>query len=215
MGHFGAKKQPDNNTSEEINSKEKVQPMRDQWSNLAFYDTNLNKTLIQLTYDPTSEMHRFNESAEKLLRNNTRSHSYTMLIFDVNLLGTAQNSCSLSAFRDLISYIGSMLKNYVPEPNLFCQINSNNFAILMKDSKAVDVALLAISLTEEANQFLPGSMVKLTFGSCLADRRQVDIAALCRQAIYAKSTITDQNHQILADYNELESCKNVIGTKAK
>ncbi|MDF2510524.1 MAG: hypothetical protein K0S04_390 [Herbinix sp.] len=182
MGHFGTKKQPDFNTSEEIILK---------------------------------EMHRFTDSAEELLNSNTQKHSYTMLIFDVTLLGGASESCSLSAFRDLISYIGSMLKNYVPEPNLFCQINSNTFAILMKDCKAVDVALLAISLTEEANQFHPGSMVKLTFGSCLADRRKIDIIALCRQAYYAKNTITDQNHQILADYNELESYNNKFGATTK
>ncbi len=155
-------------------------------------------------------LHQFTDCAENLLRNNSRNHSYTMLIFDVNLLSGTQESCSLSAFQDLITYIGSMLKNYVPEPNLFCQINSNNFAILMQDSKAVDVALLAISLTEEANQFHPGSMVKLTFGSCLADSKKIDIAALFRQAIYAKNTITEQNHQILAVYNELENFKNKI-----
>jgi hypothetical protein len=58
-------------------------------------------------------------------------------------------------------------------------------------------------------------MVKLTFGSCLADRRKIDIIALCRQAYYAKNTITDQNHQILADYNELESYNNKFGATTK
>ncbi len=149
----------------------------------------------------------FTNSAEKLLRSNTQDHSYTMLIFDVNLLGGTQETCCLSDFRALIRYIGSRLTNYVSEPSLFCPINANTYAILMRDIKAVDVALLAISLTEEANQFLPGYMVKLTFGTCLADHCKTDIAALLRQAYYAKSTIKDQNHQILADFNELENYK--------
>lgn len=166
----------------------------------------------QLDFNTSEDrkLQQFTDSAKKLLSSNSTDHSYTMLIFDVNLLSQTQEACSISAFRDLISNIGSMLKNYVPKPHLFCQINSNTFAILMKDIKAVDVALLAISLTEEANQFHPDSMVKLTFGSCLANHKMLDIAALFRQAIYAKNTIMEQNHQILADYNELESCKNVI-----
>ncbi|HHV12738.1 MAG TPA: hypothetical protein GXX75_20915 [Clostridiales bacterium] len=207
MKHLDTEKQPEFHITDDLASNENISPILGAWSNLTSRGSHPTKTLLPVPKTHASGMHHFTVSAQKLLHKGSRRHTYTMIIFDVTLLGGASEACNLYVFRDLVAYVDTVLKKYIAKPDLFCQMNHNTFAILVENYKSVDIALLAISLMEEANQFDPGLKVKLTFGTCLSNQPDIDITALYRQAFYAKSTIKDQNHHILADYNELESNK--------
>ncbi len=207
MKHLDTETQLTFNITNDLTSNETISPILEPWSNLTSYNHPPVKTLLPVPKTHAPGMHHFTVSAQKLLYNGNRQHTYTMIIFDVTMLGETSEACSLYAFRYLITYVDTVLKKYIAKPDLFCQMNHNTFAILVENYKSVDIALLAISLMEEASQFDPDLKVKLTFGTCLSNQPDTDITALYRQAFYAKNTIKDQNHHILADYNEIESNK--------
>ncbi|MHB8132352.1 MAG: GGDEF domain-containing protein [Mobilitalea sp.] len=174
-----------------------------KWSNFTFYDTNLNKTIIHVPNTNFSGMYHFTVTAERLMKNNLQNNSYTMIVFDINLLSDIKDAYDHAIFNALIHHVLTTLQTNILKPNLFCRINDDNFAIFVENYKAIDIALFVINLKEEISSYNPELTIKLTFGICPVDNPKIDIPSLCKLAFYAKSTLIGQSVRFLANYDEL------------
>jgi GGDEF domain-containing protein len=201
MKHLGTNGKLELHTSNELTTDNNN--IIDKCSILTFYDTNLNKTSIHVSNPNFPEMNHFTTSAERLLNNNPQNYSYTMIVFDINLLSKINETYNHVIYNALIKHVFATLQANIQEPNLFCQINDDNFAIFVENYKAIDIALFVINLTEEISSYNSELTIKLTFGSCPADYSKMNISTLSRLAFYAKSTLNGQSNRLLADYNEL------------
>lgn len=171
-------------------------------SNLDFYDFHLNQLSTDASYHVLSDMYHFAKSVENLLSNNTHA-SYTMVVFDIDGFGKINDLYGHRMGDELLCHINKTLKSLIQNPNLYCRVYDDNFALFLENYKKIDIALLVIQLTEEISNYNPQLAAKLSFGICNAGKEGLDIPSLCSRAYYAKSTIKGIDYQLLANYDEL------------
>ncbi len=175
----------------------------DKWSNLTFYDNNLNRYSLNLSPDKLQDMYHFTILAEQLLRDHQKEHSHTMVAFHIQKPALHSRIYDINSGEGLAKHTEAALKSHIKNPNLSCGINEDTFIFLLEDYKTVDTALLVINLTEEISRYYPDLKLRLTFGSCRADPYEYEIPCLCRRAFYAMSTISGDDQQLMADYNDI------------
>lgn len=150
-----------------------------------------------------SDLNLFTTSAENMLNQKESNSSHIMIVFGIDNFNDINACYGNDSGNELLKYVHLTLKSYIPAPNLFCQLQSDSFAIFLEDYKNIDLALLAIQLTEEISNYNPKYMAKLSFGICKALPSDTNISPLCSRALYAKRTLKMKAPQLLADYNEL------------
>ena len=157
------------------------------------------------------DLHRFESLARNLLTEDRGLCYYNMIVFDVDQFSEINRRYGYLVGNNFLAYIESVLKANVQEPDLYCRLYDDHFALFLKDCKDIDLALYVIQLSEEVSKFSPEINNKLSFGICRTDSLNLDILSLCNCAIYAKNTIKGQACQFLANYNELSLKKHLNG----
>lgn len=172
-------------------------------SNLAFYDLNLNNISQDNTKTPISDLHQFALLAEGLLKDASNDFSYTIVVFDIDNFSKINKLYGYNTGNNLLTHIECTIKANIGEPNLYCRMHDDNFALLLVNYKEIDIALLVIQLTEEINHFNRLLQIKLSFGICKVDEADCDIPYLCTRAFYAKSTIKGKAQHLLANFDDV------------
>lgn len=142
---------------------------------------------------------QFQESAEATLKNG-KDHSHTMIVFDIDKFHDIIEYYGYDTANEVLAQIELILKAYIQQPSLYCRLCNDNFVILLQDYKDIDVAMLAIQLTEELSGYYADT--KLSFGISKADTG-ADISSLYRRAYYAKNTVKGRGRHLLANFNEI------------
>ena len=151
-----------------------------------------------------SDRNQFEEAAKCIMQHNTGNNSYTLAVFDIDKFSEINEMFGFSVGDELIQHICSTLQANITWPHLCCRLYDDNFALFLENYKSVDIALLVICLAEEIAKYNSDLKNKLSFGICQAKEADFDIEALYKRAIYAKSTIKGETHQLLASYTEVE-----------
>lgn len=175
-------------------------------TNPNFY-RNLNPLSFNESDVPIANMKLFVESAERRLKNNSDNKAYTMIVFDIDSFSEINALYGRTTGNELLEHIAKILSSYVREPNLFCRVHDDNFALFLENYNKIDTALLVINLAEEISNY--DMEAKLSFGICKVAPEDKDILSLCSKAFYAKSTIKGNEHQLLANYDEVITSKSI------
>lgn len=175
-------------------------------SNPTFYDS-LNQLSFNDSEIPISDMNNFIESAEKLLKNNKNGKTYTMIVFDIDNFREINSLYGYSTGNDILNHIAKILSSYIREPNLYCRVYDDNYALFLENYREIDIALLVIYLTEEISNYYIDLKTKLSFGICKTEPEDRNILSICSKAYFAKSTIKGKEHQLLANYDEVVELK--------
>lgn len=179
-------------------------------SNPAFYDLNLNHISIDNPNLPISDLHQFFLASEDLLKDISDNNSYTMVVFDIDNFSKINKLYGYNTGNNLLTHIGSTIKSNLGEPNLYCRLHDDNFALLLENYREIDIALLVIQLAEEINHFNRLLQLKLSFGICKVDSNDYTIPNLCTRAYYAKSTIKGNSQHLLANYDDVMFAEQAI-----
>lgn len=161
------------------------------------------KILLNNSNSNISDICDFEAAAEKMLKLSSNTDSHIMIVFGIDNFNEINAYYGHSAGTELLSFVCNVLNSYVTEPNLYCQLHSESFAIFLENYKDIDLALLAIQLTEEISGFNKNYDTKISFGTCKASPTDQSISSLCSRALYARRTIKIDARQLLADYNEI------------
>jgi GGDEF domain-containing protein len=146
----------------------------------------------------------FKISAERMLYNSRNNGPHIMIVFGLNHLSDITADYGPITELELTCYVQDILKAYIPEPNLFCPLTSDTFAVFLENFKDIDVALLVIQLTEEISSFQKQNDITLSFGICKETPFLSNVLSLYNCALYAKESVKIDSLQFLADYSELE-----------
>ncbi len=155
------------------------------------------------SYISISNIFHFEASAKKMLNDNSDSNSHIMIVFGIDNFKEINKCYGFAVGNELLSYVQIILKSYIDEPHLFCQLYSDSFAIFLENYSDIDLALLTIQLTEEITSYNLDIKPKLSFGICKADSSDFNIFSLCGRALFARRTIKTDAGQLMADYHEI------------
>ena len=186
-----------NHPSKEITQGALISDMKHHISISSFSDIiSLKNSCSTIT-----NVFNFEAYAKKMLDDNSNSH--TMIVFGIDNFKEINNSYGNATGSELLSYVQIILNSYIPEPNLFCQLHSDCFAIFLENYNDIDIALLTIQLTEEISNCNIEFKPKLSFGICKAGFSDSNICSLWGRALYARRSIKTDAGQLMADYYEI------------
>lgn len=202
MKQYGTNYQMDVTNQDMLISIKDPNHIINELSNLTFYN-NLNKLSLSNFNTYFADIKQFISSAEGFLNSRHGNNSYTIIVFDINKFSDINKVHGSSVGDSLLKHIDLILKSHIHDPYLYCRIDEENFAVFLENYKDIDIALLAIYLSEEISIINKEIKPKLSFGICKAKTPDLNITSLYNRAFYAKSTITKNDRKLLANYNEI------------
>lgn len=148
-----------------------------------------------------SDYQKFTSRVSTLLNKNS-DKNYAMVVFDIDKFRIVNDLYGAEQGDKLLEYIAQALKKNIIEPDLYCRMYTDHFAIFMEYEKEADFALTAIVLAEEIARNKVGHETMLSFGVCIVDDNKTSVPALCDRACLAKKTVKGNYVQLLAFYDE-------------
>jgi len=144
---------------------------------------------------------KFTIDAEVILKKNV-DKTYAIIVFDIDKFRIINDLYGSKEGDEVLKYIGRILKSNISQPNLYCRMYADNFAILLEYKKDAELALLTITLAEEIAKYPLELEVMISFGICKVDNGGTAVNTLCDRASLAKKTVKGNVLQLLAFYDE-------------
>jgi GGDEF domain-containing protein len=209
MKFSGTRDKMNSNITYATSANENYLYVINKWSRIAFYDCNLNITSPSISNNYYYDVYDFTVSSEFLLKNNSY-HTHTLLVFDIKSLNATEAESHYMNDSRFSNYVDTIINSNIQKPDLYCRLNDETIVVLLENYSSIDVAMLVINLNEDIVNYKPEYNINLKFGTCIAQDYEFDIISLYRRAYFAKSTMKDNDQQLMANYNEIILQKKVL-----
>lgn len=119
--------------------------------------------------------------------------SFTVIIFDIDKLGSINNIYGYEEGDRLLDYINTILRNLISSPNIYERIYSDNYAVLFEYSSITDIKNIVQQIKEELKKQPKYKNIKLSFGVSRIDHKNTQLQIACFQASNAKAIAKNQH----------------------
>ncbi len=165
-------------------------------------------TLYQAAYiDPILQRPNWVKIQQEMADLLTQSQDpYAFVVFDINKFKVVNDRLGYNQSNDLLRHIASVLQEDVKEDELFCRVQADVFALLLRIQTPEQLKNRLELINEKIVNFHPATQGRLqlilSFGVCPVTNKDLSPADLFLRAVLARGTVKGHYNDIVGFYDD-------------